>query len=1040
MKILKLNIHNIASIGDAEIDFSRSPLSESSLFLISGKTGSGKSTILDCICLALYDQTPRLNGAQNNDSVKDYNSDSSIPSNDTRQMLSKYAVEGVVELDFVGNNDVIYHAEWSVARAHRKLTGKIQAKRRLLTRKDINVSFTKINDIKREIAEAVNLDFNQFCRTVMLAQGEFTRFLNSKDDEKADILSKITGTQIYTTLGIRIFDKFRTEEAQLIQLKESTEKLELMTEQEVKEKTELLKSLTDDVNILTKSQENINEYLSYLESRAALTMEIESLSDGLELSTNKVKDFVGDIKGVEDKHGGLIDEIKVVSDKIKSYDKDKSLLDDSEEILAEIEKILSIDKILKDNDKSIGEKEILKKDKLLPESIKADEEKIRRTALCKTIEGMINDLKEQLAKIDLPKLRKEKEEVLESRINYENLHLTITALKHEQEKVGLDKIKHKNTVKKTEELRSRLESMQEPLIKSRLKVEICQELYDKLFSSDEDTLSKIRSVLKAGDICPVCRNKIEEALPTDSRIASLTLEHKNSLESARTEYDKLFREEAELKALIKAEEKTIENLRKAIEDNKNLRELHESLQKKGALIKAPEEYFTGEAPDLSGLMEFYKVNISGIENKFSKLKFDIENGEAVEQKLKKISKEYENASNELVMAVDAYNKTLVALATIDSEITMLKSQNREYSGSLKILEAHISDRLKDTGYVEFHSLPEVLKSRISNDITALANLRKDYEKMLMSKDNIESSLKALYSTQQSLRELLPAVTFDDVVIDNEKKISENELVLYGSSLLAEIKTNIQLKETACNKLRDVSDMLSKKRQIMGEEIVSIETCRDAILSIKTKIEQKNREIGATDTILHQNNEKITKLTRILDKIKEQEAVVEKWYKLKEIFGDAEGKKFRRIAQSYILSELIHSANHYLSGFTDRYRLSVVPGKFVIMVEDSWDDYAQRPAATISGGESFMVSLSLALALSDLNSDFSVDILFIDEGFGSLSAEYLQSAITTLRTLHRKSGKRIGIISHVEELRERIPVKILLESQPNSATSNVRIVC
>ena len=165
---------------------------------------------------------------------------------------------------------------------------------------------------------------------------------------------------------------------------------------------------------------------------------------------------------------------------------------------------------------------------------------------------------------------------------------------------------------------------------------------------------------------------------------------------------------------------------------------------------------------------------------------------------------------------------------------------------------------------------------------------------------------------------------------------------------------------------------------------------------------------------------------------------EKWSRMNALIGDATGKKFRQIAQSYILSDLINSANHYMRSLTDRYTLKVVPGTFVIMVEDAYQGYASRAASTISGGESFLVSLSLALALSDIGQQLCVDILFIDEGFGTLSGDPLQNAISTLRALHRKAGRRVGIISHVEELREKIPVQIKVNQEGTESSSKIEV--
>ena len=125
--------------------------------------------------------------------------------------------------------------------------------------------------------------------------------------------------------------------------------------------------------------------------------------------------------------------------------------------------------------------------------------------------------------------------------------------------------------------------------------------------------------------------------------------------------------------------------------------------------------------------------------------------------------------------------------------------------------------------------------------------------------------------------------------------------------------------------------------------------------------------------------------------------------------------------------------------TNRYQLQVVPGTFIISLEDAYQGYTRRMASTLSGGESFWVSLSLALALSDISADLKADTLFIDEGFGTLSEEHLQQAVQTLRMLHKHNHRQVGLISHVEELRERIPVQIQVIQEGHSSSSKVEVV-
>ena len=178
---------------------------------------------------------------------------------------------------------------------------------------------------------------------------------------------------------------------------------------------------------------------------------------------------------------------------------------------------------------------------------------------------------------------------------------------------------------------------------------------------------------------------------------------------------------------------------------------------------------------------------------------------------------------------------------------------------------------------------------------------------------------------------------------------------------------------------------------------------------------------------------------MIEEAERRKLLYTQWSRLNELLGSADGQRFRKIAQSYVLGNLIHAANHYLQMLTNRYKLQVVPGTFIISLEDAYQGYTRRMASTLSGGESLLVSLALALALSDISADLKVDTLFIDEGFGTLSEEHLQQAVQTLRMLHKHNHRQVGIISHVEELRERIPVQIQVIQEGHSSSSKVEVV-
>ena len=167
---------------------------------------------------------------------------------------------------------------------------------------------------------------------------------------------------------------------------------------------------------------------------------------------------------------------------------------------------------------------------------------------------------------------------------------------------------------------------------------------------------------------------------------------------------------------------------------------------------------------------------------------------------------------------------------------------------------------------------------------------------------------------------------------------------------------------------------------------------------------------------------------------------ERWNKLDKLIGDDKGDKFRLIAQSYILANLVKAANVHMHTLTDRYTLHAVPGQeLIILVEDAYQGGVRRPASTISGGESFLVSLALALALSEIGQSLKVETLFIDEGFGTLSGEPLYKAIETLESLHASNNRQVCAISHREEVKEKIPVQIQVNQNPQSSSSTIDIV-
>ncbi|WP_342113672.1 AAA family ATPase [Pseudoduganella sp. OTU4001] len=213
MKVLRIAGKNLASLADEfSVDFTAQPLADAGLFAISGPTGAGKSTLLDALCLALYDDTPRLHKAVGKTpDVGDH-----VSSQDPRTLLRRGAAEGWAEVDFVGNDGASYRARWKVWRARSKAAGALQPSAMSLQKLPglQPLGHTK-TEVMAEIAQRIGLSFEQFTRAVLLAQNEFSAFLKAPDDERGTLLETLTGSGIYSDISKRAYERWRAEELAL---------------------------------------------------------------------------------------------------------------------------------------------------------------------------------------------------------------------------------------------------------------------------------------------------------------------------------------------------------------------------------------------------------------------------------------------------------------------------------------------------------------------------------------------------------------------------------------------------------------------------------------------------------------------------------------------------------------------------------------------------------------------------------------------------------------------------------------------------------
>ncbi len=249
MKINTLNMQNLNSLsGKNEIHFDKEPFNGSGLFAITGSTGAGKSTIFDAVCLALYGRTPRLKNPD--------------------EIMSRHSAECYSELTFSVNGKK-YRSRWEQRRSRGKADGKLQASK--MTVSDLSglealIIEEKKSNVPLKIAEITGLDYDQFTRSILLAQGNFASFLSANINDRAELLEKMTGSEIYTKLSISAFGRSKSEDEKLDRLKEKLGDTDLLdTVKRQQYSTDLddflikRKKIRNEIDILTESQKWIEQ-------------------------------------------------------------------------------------------------------------------------------------------------------------------------------------------------------------------------------------------------------------------------------------------------------------------------------------------------------------------------------------------------------------------------------------------------------------------------------------------------------------------------------------------------------------------------------------------------------------------------------------------------------------------------------------------------------------------------------------------------------------------------------------------------------------
>ena len=946
MKILAIRLKNLTSIeGMVEVDFTAEPLHSAGIFAISGPTGAGKSTLLDALCLALYDKSPRFATSVESVNLADVG-DNQINQSDVRNLLRRGTSDGYAEVDFLGIDGRRYRSRWSVRRTRNKISGSLQPQTLEVKELDTEKEFqgTK-KELLIQLVELVGLTYEQFTRTVLLAQNDFATFLKSKGAAKAELLEKLTGTGVYSRISQEVYarNKAAQEEVTLIQNRMNV--IELMPEEELlalqKEKELSAEKRVTGIKLLAEQNEQLNVVRSLKmqedlwkkkqqeeqEEQARLKMlqgALASQEEGLVHFKAQWEAIQPDLK----KARQLDVQIQSQQD---SYTQSKQMLQSANKQVSEQEQKMrmateqlqvsysSLNRLLN----HVGIEKALQLEQV---------EEILRQEADKLTAG-INTNEERLLRLNsfgYPLLTEEQMKLQKELTRQQNIRqLTETQTKTKAEIERLEK-------ETTDCLKQLTE--QETALK------VTQRLYENVRMAVGKDVKALRQQLQEGEACPVCGSTAHP---------------------------------------YHQEQEVVDTLFRSIEQEYNAAVANcQQINNRSIVLQRDwthQKMVDGQIGEQ--LAALYKAGI------------DAGNEEQIQHRL-----------TELAERILEYRNLYAEWQRSDEEI--------------KKMRAHC----------------EALRENVSLCRLAMQKVSSAKEQLLLLQNTASAEQKrfeviekALNVLRQERSQLLKGKSADEAEAVVAKR--EKELNLALEKARKEV-------EAVHNRLSGLQGEMKQITLAIGElqeQYKKIESPEQLPEIIKKQQEENLNTERALSTmearLLQQAKNKLT-VEQIAKELAEKQTIAERWAKLNKLIGSADGAKFKVIAQSYTLNLLLLHANKHLSYLSKRYKLQQVPDTLALQVIDCDMCDEIRTVYSLSGGESFLISLALALGLSSLSSNnLKVESLFIDEGFGSLDAESLRTAMEALEQLQMQ-GRKIGVISHVQEMSERISVQVQVHKKVN----------
>jgi len=1001
MKIRKLKFENFGPYKNyTEINFDN--FKKETLVLIHGRTGAGKSTILDAIIYALYGQL-------------------SDPYKDSKNIISDYKKldkECFVEIIFTINNKKI-----KILRKPEQRAAKKRGEGSVIRKAEVSIfEFDKEWILKHSglkesniyIENLLGIDASQFRQMIILPQGRFREMLNASSDSREKLLSQIFDTYFLDS----VISKLKSEKELLEdEYKKQLAKKEWFLER-LKRNKELIK-----LNIDFKCEENKIEEI------------IENMKNEKSINNRKLNEINNNIREIGiliQKQSDLEKEYNILKQKIKDFDilkKNLNSMEDKRKKINEFDEYRDlIDLYEKKNQIEEDLNRINNKYKellLKIENIKNEEKKII------VIENEIKEFKQKKEKYN--KENDENQIALEKVGIYNKLSDELIKLEEEIAKRKLDERKYEKEIENYKEYTIKLKLCVEEEIKLNEEINILNKKIDEYVDKSELKKKSIE-LLDQIKFCDEDNKKLNNAF---NKVIIIK-------ENFKKKYDIEF-------------EKYIDNqagfFASRLEENKRCPVCgsieHPIIAKKvdGVLDRK-------ELNDIKNKLSEHELEANKLDKKIS-----INN-----QKINSLN----DILNDILLKIDIdteYDKKLIKLRENQNSLTEKKKENRKIidmqeekelknSKIISYLEKIKEDiKFKNDKYQEikgkmksyFEKVPDVQvlikkDKKIKSLILEIAQLIDDKNNYITQFNNNKHTILGNFEEVKSQKFFIQN-RFDKIIIEYENMFKQKSALEENLRECLKIKEIYLLYKNECENYFREYDLL--KRSISEYQNRTKEYDEKIILKYNEKekiLKDKYDYYNLRDGELKQSLAELKEYNDFLENEKKLSKDRDMQFGYLTLFYDAlngnnpKGLSLRRYILRTKFEEVLDMANVRLANMSqNRFQLFLSEERMDkrkkwgldLSVEDS-NTGRLRPVNTLSGGEGFMAALSLALGLSDVVESYSggvwMDTLFIDEGFGSLDTESLDRAITTLQNL-KENGRFIGVISHVEELKERIPSRI-----------------